>query len=72
MKCLSILSATVFAGLLTSAAQAAPLPVTTFDMIGAPVQSAGLAWRCGKKNPAEWGTFGNGCLKQKRAARRGA
>lgn len=27
---------------------------------------AGLAWRCGKNNPAMWGTFGNGCLKQKR------
>lgn len=25
-----------------------------------------LHWRCGKNNPAEWGTFGNGCLKQKR------
>ncbi|PWB95841.1 hypothetical protein [Methylosinus sporium] len=35
------------------------------------VQLAGLAWRCGKKNPAEWGTFGNGCLKQKRKARQG-
>lgn len=25
-----------------------------------------LYWRCGKNNPADFGTFGNGCLKQKR------
>ncbi|VAW76852.1 hypothetical protein MNBD_GAMMA12-2594 [hydrothermal vent metagenome] len=30
----------------------------------------GLSWRCGKNNPATWGTFGNGCLKQKRKAKK--
>ncbi len=34
-----------------------------------PVSEAGLVWRCGRNNPASWGTFGNGCLKQKRKAK---
>lgn len=35
------------------------------------VELATLSWRCGKNNPAMWGTFGNGCLKQKRAWKAG-
>ncbi|MHA1524038.1 MAG: hypothetical protein ACTSY1_06485 [Alphaproteobacteria bacterium] len=39
---------------------------TTIQTNGNTDPVAGLSWRCGKNNPASWGTFGNGCLKQKR------
>ena len=66
MKGITIFSVTLFATLLS-------LNVGASEPAGAPDQlsngsttAAGLAWRCGKNNPAMWGTFGNGCLKQKR------
>ena len=33
--------------------------------------SAQLVWKCGRKNPGMFGTFGNGCLKQLRAWKKG-
>ncbi|MGJ5207840.1 hypothetical protein [Bradyrhizobium sp. HKCCYLR20261] len=69
----SALAAAISATFLLTAAHATvPSAAPADKVVGAPVQTAGLAWRCGKNNPAEWGTFGNGCLKQKRAARRNA
>ncbi|MEM7301625.1 MAG: hypothetical protein AAF468_11130 [Pseudomonadota bacterium] len=55
------LAASAFA---TSSAQAGPS--TPNGLSNGPVKTHQLAWRCGKNNPAMWGTFGNGCLKQKR------
>ncbi|NPV21712.1 hypothetical protein [Bradyrhizobium aeschynomenes] len=66
------LAVAISATFLLTPAHATVPSAAPFDTIGAPVQTAGLAWRCGKNNPAWWGTFGNGCLKQKRAARRNA
>ena len=66
------LAATISATFILSATHAAVPSAAPFDTIGPSVQTAGLTWRCGKNNPAWWGTFGNGCLKQKRAARRNA
>ena len=57
-----------FLGLLSTQGQAAPQAGAPAGLTDGSYQVAGLAWRCGKNNPAEWGTFGNGCLKQKRAA----
>lgn len=42
-------------------------PANTTNLSSGEAEPTGLVWRCGKKNPAMWGTFGNGCLKQKRA-----
>ncbi|MGI9523511.1 MAG: hypothetical protein ACR2PG_17915 [Hyphomicrobiaceae bacterium] len=53
---------------VTAYAGMTPLRVTA--QVSANVQNVGLSWRCGKKNPVMWGTFGNGCLKQKRAYKR--
>jgi len=69
---IAALAATISATLLLTAAHAGVPSPAPFDTVGTPVQTAGLVWRCGKNNPASWGTFGNGCLKQKRAARRNA
>ena len=66
MKTSLILMASLALGMLSSQAGAAGSPATSLEAGGAPYQVA-LAWRCGKNNPAMWGTFGNGCLKQKRA-----
>ena len=66
----SALAAAISATFLLTAAHATVPSAAPFDTIGTPVQTAGLVWRCGKNNPASWGTFGNGCLKQKRAAQR--
>lgn len=55
------LSATLF-----SLSAYAGSPVGRSGLAARPSTQAGLAWRCGKNNPASWGTFGNGCLKQKR------
>jgi hypothetical protein len=68
MKRTLILVATAaFLGLVSTGANAAgPNGYKSTDG-GNP--TAGLAWRCGKNNPAMWGTFGNGCLKQKRKAK---
>ena len=69
---LAVLAATISATFILTAAQAGVPSAAPSDTIGTPVQTAGLTWRCGKNNPAMWGTFGNGCLKQRRAARRNA
>ena len=55
------------AALLASEVPASNAAGATIKSSSAP--SAGLAWRCGKNNPAEWGTFGTGCLKQKRQSK---
>ena len=67
-----LLAATVLAtGLVVSFdANAAPSgPSYSSNGPGRP--SAQLVWKCGKNNPAMFGTFGNGCLKQLRAWKKG-
>ena len=66
MKTSLILMASLAMGMLSSQAGAAGSSPTSLEASGAPYQVA-LVWRCGRYNPAMWGTFGNGCLKQKRA-----
>lgn len=68
MKHLLILAAVLATGLISFEASAAKSGPTYSNGQGT---SAGLAWKCGKNNPAMWGTFGNGCLKQKRAWKKG-
>lgn len=67
MRASTIFSAGLLAILLPFGAHAAMPSAGPLAAPAAPTHQAGLAWRCGKNNPAEWGTFGNGCLKQKRA-----
>ncbi|MCX7900568.1 MAG: hypothetical protein N2444_10925 [Methylocystis sp.] len=58
------------ASLPIEAGLAAPMgPAFKAPGIGVEYAEARMYWRCGKNNPAMWGTFGNGCLKQKRKAR---
>ena len=52
--------------MLSSQAGAAIPAPNALVATGSTYQLAGLVWRCGKNDPAMWGTFGNGCLKQKR------
>ena len=72
MKRALILAASLGFGLLSTQANAAGSAGPSLEATEGSYQVAGLAWRCGKNNPAEWGTFGNGCLKQKRAAKKGS
>jgi len=65
MKPALFLAAAIAAGSLSVAANAAPIDAS-LKAPGVSVENATLSWRCGKKNPASWGTFGNGCLKQKK------
>lgn len=65
MKTALFLVAAIAAGSLSVDANAAPMGAS-LKAPGESVENATLSWRCGKKNPASWGTFGNGCLKQKR------
>ena len=69
MKLALILSASLAFG-LTAVAAHANTATPSLEAADGSYQVAGLAWRCGKNNPAMWGTIGNGCLKQKRAARK--
>jgi hypothetical protein len=69
MKASALFSGGLLAILLPFGAHAAMPVAGTLAAPTAPTHQAGLAWRCGKNNPAEWGTFGNGCLKQKRASK---
>ncbi len=69
MKLPVILTAALAVTLLSFGAHAAERAGTSFKATEGSGQSAGLVWRCGK-NPASWGTFGNGCLKQKRKAKK--
>ncbi|HEY8126812.1 MAG TPA: hypothetical protein VIF88_15480 [Methylocystis sp.] len=71
MKTALFLAAAILAGALSVDANAAPIGVS-LKAPGEPVENATLSWRCGKRNPASWGTFGNGCLKQKRRWGRGS
>ena len=70
MKPALILSASLALGLAATAAQANSPGGASLEAANGSYEVAGLAWRCGKNNPAMWGTIGNGCLKQKRAAKR--
>jgi hypothetical protein len=72
MKHAMILSASLAFGLVSAAAQANGPAGSSLEAADGSFEVAGLSWRCGKNNPAWWGTFGNGCLKQKRAAKKGA
>ena len=65
MKRPFILATALAAALLSLEANAAE-PAGTYLKSSDGQETTGLAWKCGKKNPAMWGTFGNGCLKQKR------
>lgn len=71
MKRPAILVAALAAVLLSYGADSFEQGDASFAASEVPVQTAGLSWRCGKNNPAaSWGTFGNGCLKQKRKWKR--
>lgn len=67
MKYALMLSASLAFGLTAVAAHAADGAGSSLKADDGSYEVAGLAWRCGKNNPAMWGTIGNGCLKQKRA-----
>ena len=71
MKHALILSASLAFGLVSAVAHANDPASPSIEAADGSYEVAGLAWRCGRNNPAEWGTFGNGCLKQKRAAKKG-
>jgi hypothetical protein len=73
MKHAMILSASLAFGLVSAAAHANGPASPSIEAADGSYEVAGLSWRCGKNNPvAWWGTFGNGCLKQKRAAKKGS
>ena len=66
-----ILAASLAFGLTSAVAHANGPAGPSIEAASGSYEVAGLTWRCGKNNPvAWWGTFGNGCLKQKRAAKR--
>jgi|LNFM01.1.fsa_nt_gb hypothetical protein len=67
MKVVTLFSAGLLAIALPFGAHAAMPKAGTLAAPANVTHQAGLSWRCGKNNPAMWGTFGNGCLKQKRA-----
>jgi hypothetical protein len=70
---LSIILAASFAATVLSMPAGAAVPFMPQLGVNAPTaEPVGMVWRCGKNNPAWWGTFGNGCLKQKRAAKKGS
>ncbi|WP_108659116.1 hypothetical protein [Acuticoccus kandeliae] len=65
----TLVAAPTFAVLPANAAAFGPTAALSASANDGTVE-AGLSWRCGKNNPAWWGTFGNGCLKQKRQYKR--
>ena len=65
---LPTLAASVMAVSGAQAQGAAGAPALTSE----PVVTQQLAWRCGKNNPQMWGTFGDGCLKARRKAKKDA
>lgn len=69
-----ILSASLAFGLTSVVAHANGPAAPPFEAADGSYEVAGLTWRCPKSNPvAEWGTIGNGCLKQRlRAKRKGS
>lgn len=68
MKTSVILAAALAVALVAFGANANQTAGTSIGT-ATPQPVPAMAWRCGKKNPAMWGTFGNGCLKQKRKAK---
>jgi hypothetical protein len=74
MKPALILSASLAFGLVSAAAHANGPAAPSLEAADGSYEVAGLAWRCPASNPvAEWGTPGNGCLKQRlRAKRKGS
>jgi len=71
MKHALILSASLAFGLTSVVAHANGAAAPSLEVIGGSYEVAGLTWRCPKSNPvAEWGTIGNGCLKQRLRAKR--
>jgi hypothetical protein len=72
MKLPTILAASFAATVLSMPAGAAVTFVPRLQVNAPSAEPVGMVWRCGKNNPAWWGTFGNGCLKQKRAAKKGS
>lgn len=70
MKLSTAMAALLAVPLMTSTGHASQNGSDLRVFSAAETQTAQLYWRCGRNNPAEWGTFGNGCLKQKRAAKK--
>ena len=70
MKILLLAATVVATGLVVSFDANATAPGPSYSSKG-PGPSAQLSWRCGKNNPGDFGTFGNGCLKQLRAWKKG-
>jgi hypothetical protein len=72
MRTSVFLAASLAASLLSQSAPASQAVSKGADLSNGASQTAQMHWRCGRNNPAEFGTFGNGCLKQKRAAKKGS
>ena len=70
MKKITVLAAGLAAALVSFATSSIEPAANRLAASESNWQMAGLSWRCGKNNPAMWGTFGNGCLKQKRKAKK--
>src|SRR5688572_16377604 len=71
MKHAMILTASLAFGLISATAHANGPAGPSIEAADGSYEVAGLAWRCPASNPvAEWGTPGNGCLKQRLAAKR--
>ena len=70
MKRALIFTASLSLGLLSTQAYATGPTGSPLEATDGSYQVAGITWACGKNNPAWWGSPGNGCLKQKRAAKK--
>ena len=70
MKTLLLAASVLAVGLVVSFDAKAATSGLSYSTNG-PKPSAQLVWKCGKNNPGEFGTFGNGCLKQLRAWKKG-
>jgi hypothetical protein len=71
MKHALILSASLAFGLTSVVAHAGDTAAPSLEAAGGSYEVAGLMWRCPKSNPvADWGWIGNGCLKQRLAAKK--
>jgi len=64
------LLAVALAASIGTGAFAVAAPANAQQLSSGQEAEAGITWRCGKNNAAMWGTFLNGCLKQKRAAKK--
>lgn len=71
MKHAMILSASLAFGLTSVVAHAGSPATPPLEASDGSYEVAGLMWRCPKSNPvADWGWIGNGCLKQRLAAKK--